>query len=78
MKSINLFVPCSGDNLLRLEEEYAYCGRDTIRVEGGLSVLAFPKRKPKKKAPVQNKRRESNKDEEKRPTNREQRPKSRA
>ena len=78
MKSVNLFVPCAGAERERLEEEYAFVGRQTIRVEGGISVLALPLRKPKKKAPVQNKRRESDKDEEKRPTNREQRSKPRS
>lgn len=79
MKSVNLFVPCAGAERERLEEEYAFVGRQTIRVEGGISVLALPLRKPKKKRPEPtNKRRDADKDEEKRPTNREQRSKTRS
>lgn len=74
MSHKNQFVRCSGDDLLRLEEEYNFIGRQTLRVEGGLSVLALPLRKPKKKAPARtNKRRDE--DEEKVKPSRDQRPK---
>ena len=90
MKSKNLFVACSGNNLLRLEEEYRYLGRYTVRVPGGISVAAitpgmeksrdgswrwvFPK--PKKKTPPRAGKRRDDEEGRSKPS-REQRPKER-
>lgn len=41
MRSQNLFVRCSGNDVARLESEYFALGRFTQRVEGGLSVAAI-------------------------------------
>lgn len=90
MKSKNYFVRAVGDDLERLEEEYAFIGRYTKRVEGGLSIIAiqpgmkknssgdwvwvFPK--PKAKVAPRPKRRDE--DAERPKPSREQKPKSRA
>lgn len=91
MKSTNLFVRCSGSELLRLEEEYFFIGRYSKRVEGGLSVMAitpgmkknddgswrwvFPQ--PKKKAPARPRAKREDEDAEKVKPSREQRSKER-
>lgn len=75
MKSVNVFVRAEGDDLLRIEEEYAFLGRQTIRVEGGLSVLALPLRKPKKKKVEPRKSRQNDEDASKAEKSREQKPK---
>lgn len=75
MKAVNLFVPCAGDNLIRLEEEYNMLGRHTLRVEGGLSVLAYPPVKPKAKKKVEPRKKRRDEDEEKVKPSRDQKPK---
>ena len=91
MKSVNVFVPCTGNDVARLEEEYFYMGRYTKRAPGGLSVVALtpPMKKtdsgkwvwvlskPRKNVPV--KRGQDRNDEPREKTrDREQRPKQRS
>jgi hypothetical protein len=89
MKSKNLFVPCVGEDLTRLEEEYAFIGRYTRRVEGGITVMALTPSmkknssgewvwvfsKPKKNAPARPRKRDE--DEERPKSTRDQKPKAR-
>lgn len=90
MSHKNQFVRCSGSELLRLEEEYAFIGRYTKRVEGGITVMAltpgmkknddgtwrwvFPQ--PKKKTPARPRAKREDDEDKPKPT-REQRPKGR-
>lgn len=53
MKSKNMVIAgYSDERLKQLEEDYNFCGRDTILKPGSLTVLALPKkRKPRKPRP---------------------------